>query len=137
MQVVPLGQRDEKCITHTFDGTSAYLSDCTDWGDRAATLYFFYVTVENTTDESATLQRSAFTLTTGSGTLRPVGVADRAADPTTFIPKSRSIPPQGSISGYLVFETEGSFSPESLTYEQGGLSVTIAFEGQENVRPRA
>jgi hypothetical protein len=136
-QVVPLAQRDEKCTTHTIDGTSAYLSDCTDWGDRAGSLYFFYVTVKNPTDENVTLKRSGFTITSGTDTFNPVGVADGAADPTTFIPKSRTIGPDGSTSGYLVFEVEGPFSPDELTYEGGGITLTITFEGEENVRPRA
>jgi hypothetical protein len=41
------------------------------------------------------------------------------------------------VQGYLVFETEGGFSSQQLTYQGDDLSLTITFEGQENVRPRA
>jgi hypothetical protein len=44
---------------------------------------------------------------------------------------------RSSHGRYLVLETEGSFSPQELTYEGGELYLTITFEGQENVRPRA
>ncbi|MFN2589774.1 MAG: hypothetical protein ABR518_03285 [Actinomycetota bacterium] len=133
LQVVPLGPRDEKCNTNTYGGTSAYLSDCTDWGNQQDTLFFFYVTFENRTSDTLSWKRSSFSVTTGSETLGPVEVRDEAAAPTTFLPKSGNIPAQGSISGYLVFETDGSFDPDGLQYERGDLSLIIRFEGPKEV----
>jgi hypothetical protein len=135
LQVVPLGNRDEKCTTHTVAGNSVYLSDCTDWEDQADVLYFFYVTFENRTAENLTWKRNGFSVTSGSDTLKPVEVRDQAAAPTTFLPRSGKIPAQGSISGYLVFETEGAFDPASLQYERGELSLTILFEGPRREVP--
>jgi hypothetical protein len=135
LQVVPLGSRDEKCTTNTVGGNSAYLSNCSDWEEQADVLYFFYITLENKTAENLSWKRNFFSVTSGSTDLEPIEVRKQAAAPTTFLPRSGRIPAQGSISGYLVFETDGQFDPASLKYLRGDLSLTIQFEGPREEVP--
>jgi hypothetical protein len=136
LQVQLLGSRDEKCVTHTFDGRPAYLSDCTDWGDQAKTLYFFYVTLENRGSSVLTWKRNGFFVISGADKFVPFEVRDEAAAPTTFLPNSGKIPAQGSISGYVVFETDNTFAPTSLTYHRLELDLAITFEGAPGETPR-
>ena len=60
---------------------------------------------------------------------KPTDGSDQTADPTTFLPKKGNLGSQDSISGYLVFEVDGSFDLSSLQYEQDGVTLTIQFVG--------
>ncbi len=131
LKVFGLGNTPESCtpadLSMGNDVRTVYHFDCKRLEAPASSAYFFLVKLTNRTNSTVPAELSAFTVSTSDGGTLAALDATGATYQRPFT--STDLLPDASVKGWVTFDGSTPFTPSSLSYQDGGQTLTVGFRG--------
>lgn len=131
LKVFGLGNTPESCtpadLSMGGDVRTVYHFDCRRLEAPASTAYFFLVRLTNLANVTVPAELSGFTVSTSDGASLAALDATGATYQRPFL--STDLLPEASVKGWVTFDGSKPFTPFSLSYQDGGQTLTVHFRG--------
>ncbi len=131
LKVFGLGNTPDSCtpgdLSVEGDVRTVFHHDCTRLEAPASSAYFFLVRLTNRTNVTVPAESNGFVISTADGrSLAPLD-ATGATYQRAFV--STELLPDASVKGWIIFDGSTALIPSSLSYRDGGQTLTVRFRG--------